>query len=379
VTSTIKAVAALDDAAEHGLSGPRRLVWSGVWLAFLGYPIGDIVSRHHSTAWEAAAWASLAVFVAVYLRTMWLALGPEVRSARPAVTGWLAALIVVTFTMVAGFGAPWGGVIIYLGVATGASLTNRAALATLGGIAAVSIGIGVAVGVSASDLAFVTFLTTALGVTMLGVRRMFQLIVELRDARDEVARLTAAEQRLRFARDLHDVLGHNLSAIALKSQVARRTLHTDLGAAAAALEDVEAVAHRSLDDVRALVSGYRHPSLAEELAVAEELLVAAGVQPLIERPEQLPGGRSDELLAWAVREGATNVVRHSRAAHCRITITAGDGQARLEVADDGTAANGDAVGSGLRGLRERMAEVGGEMDARPLDSGGFRLSVRVPL
>jgi two-component system sensor histidine kinase DesK len=369
----------LDDAALQGLSGPLRLAWSGVWLAFLGYPIGDIVSRHHSTAWEVAAWASLLLFVVLYLRTMWLALGSDLRYPRPAANGWLVALIVVTFAMVAGFGTAWAGLIIYLGVATGATLPNRAALTTLGGIAAVTVAFGIASGTSASDLAFVVFLTTALGVTMLGVRRMFQLIVELRDARDEVARLTAAEQRLRFARDLHDVLGHNLSAIALKSQVARRTLRSDPAAAAAALEDVEAVAHQSLDDVRALVSGYRPLSLDEELAAADELLSAAGVQPVIERPAEVPRGRADELLAWAVREGATNMVRHSNAAHCRITVTVAGGEACLEMADDGTAANGNAGGSGLRGLRERMTEAGGELHAGPLEGGGFGLRVRVPL
>jgi len=322
-------MAALDDAAEHGLSGPARLAWSGVWLVFLAYPIGAIVSHHHSAAWQVAAWVSLLVFVGLYLRTMWLALGADLRGPRPAANGWLAAFIVVTFAMVVAFGAAWGGLIIYLGVATGATLGNRAALVTLAAIAAATVAVGAGIGARASDIAFDVFLTVALGVTMLGVRRMFQLIVDLRDARDQVGRLTATAERLRFARDLHDVLGHNLSAIALKSQVARRTLRTDPAAAEAALADVEAVAHASLDDVRALVTGYRQRSLDDELSVADELLSAAGVQPVIERPDELPGGRADELLAWALREGTTNVVRHSGAAHCRITITTGDGEARL--------------------------------------------------
>ena len=145
----------LDDAAEQGLSGPRRLVWSGVWLAFLAYPIGDIISRDHSRPWEVTAWASLVVFVALYLRTMWLALGWDLRGAHPATNGWLVALIVVTFAMVAAFGAAWGGLIIYLGVATGATLPNRPALVTLGCIAAVTVAVGVAIGPSASELAFV--------------------------------------------------------------------------------------------------------------------------------------------------------------------------------------------------------------------------------
>ena len=363
----------------RGLSGVQRLVWSGVWLAFLGYPIGDILSRHHSTVWVVAAWVSLAIFVGLYLRTMWLALGSDVFRPRSRPDVWLSAFILFTFAVVIAFGAAWGGMIIYLGVATGCSLTNRAAIITLGVIAATTVAIGVAVGIGASSLAFVVFLTTALGVTMLGVRRMWQLIVELRDAQHEVARLTAAEQRTRFARDLHDVLGHNLSVIALKSQVARRTLSTDPDAAVAAMNDVEAVARQSLSDVRDLVSGYRQRSLQEELAVADELLTAAGISAAIDRPADLPGDPVDELLAWAVREGTTNVIRHSRAAHCRIAITVDDGDARLEITDDGTPTPGSGNGSGLAGLRERLAEAGGQVDAAPRPGGGFRLAVEVPL
>jgi two-component system sensor histidine kinase DesK len=177
----------LDDAAEHGLSGPRRLAWIGVWLAFLAYPIADIFSRSHSTGWLIAAWLSLAIFVGLYLRTMWLALAGDLRHPASAANLWLAALIVFTFAVVVAFGAPWGGMIIYLGVATGASLAVRPALITLAGIALATVVVGVGAGVSVGDLAFDVFLTTALGVTMLGVRRMFQLIVELRDTRDEVA------------------------------------------------------------------------------------------------------------------------------------------------------------------------------------------------
>jgi len=366
-------------AGEHGLSGVQRLAWSGIWLVFLGYPIGDIVSRDHSTGWLVAAWAALAIFVGLYLRTMWLALGSDVFHPRPRPDAWLSALILFTFAVVLAFGAAWGGMIIYLGVATGSSLTNRAAMITLGVIAAATVAIGVAIGVSASNLAFEVFLTAALGVTMLGVRRMFRLITDLREAQGEVARLTAAEQRSRFARDLHDVLGHNLSVIALKSQVARRTMSSDPDAAAAAINDVEAVARQSLSDVRDLVSGYRQRSLREELSVAGELLTAAGIEATIDPPVIAPDNPVDELLAWAVREGTTNVIRHSRAAHCRISISVVGGDARLEITDDGTPVAGSGNGSGLPGLRERLAEAGGDVDAGPRPEGGFRLAVQVPL
>jgi two-component system sensor histidine kinase DesK len=368
---------ALDQIAEDGLPRRYRLAWAAVWLVFLGYPIGDILSKHHSTGWLFAAWASLAVFVALYLRTMWLGLSSDLQP-EPAAAVWLVVLIVATFAMVGAFGPAWGGLIIYLGVATGFSLSNRPALLTLGAIAIVTVVIGVAVGVSTSNLAFVVFLTSALGVTMLGVRRLFQLIVELHFARDHVARLAAAEQQSRFARDLHDVLGHNLSVIALKSQVARRIMRADPDAAEAAIVDAEAVARQSLQDVRELVSGYRQRSLDQELAAAEELLIAADIEPAITRPDVLPDGRPGELLAWALREGTTNVIRHSQATHCRITVSVADERTRLQIEDDGMGTEVTGSGSGIRGLRERLDEAGGCVEAGLMAEGGFRLSVEVP-
>jgi two-component system sensor histidine kinase DesK len=285
--------------------------------------------------------------------------------------------MVLTFALVIAFGSSWGGIIIYVGVAIGLSLSTRAALVTLAAVALTTVAIGVAQGVSASSLAFVVFLTVALGVSMLGARRMFQLIVELREARDEVARLTASEQQSRFARDLHDVLGHNLSVIALKSQVARRTIEDDPKAAVAAVADIEGVARQSLKDVRELVAGYRQRSLAEELAVTDELLSAAGIELAVEQPPEIPDGVQGELLAWALREGTTNVIRHSHAFRCRITVTADTEHAGLQIDDDGCAAPG-GDGSGLRGLRERLSEAGGTVQAGPLEGGGFRLAVLIP-
>jgi two-component system sensor histidine kinase DesK len=369
---------ALDDVAEHGISPPYRLAWTAVWLAFLAYPIGDILSRHHSATWVVAAWVSLAVFVGLYLRTMWLAVGTDLRGPVTPPLAWLVALNLATFAMVVGFGSAWAGLLIYLGVATGLTLSGRAALVTLAGIAAFSVAYGVATGVSASDVAFVAFLTTALGVSMLGLRRMFQLIVELRAARDEVARLTAAEQQARFARDLHDVLGHNLSVIALKSQVARRTIDREPSTAVTAVIDIETVARQSLRDVRELVAGYRQRSLADEIAVADELLVAAGIQPLIQRPPEMPDGAPGELLAWALREGTTNVIRHSHATQCRVTVTVDERHASLEIEDDGQAPAPNISGSGLRGLRERLSDAGGTVEAGPREGGGFRLAVNLP-
>jgi two-component system sensor histidine kinase DesK len=130
--------------------------------------------------------------------------------------------------------------------------------------------------------------------------------------------------------------------------------------------------------------------LAEELANAAELFMAAGIDASINRPVLLPVGEAGPLLAWAVREGATNVIRHSRAARCVITVASGDGEARLDIADDGVgcgaAARGStssavatAAGAGLQGLRERLSSAGGRIEAGPRPEGGFRLSVILPM
>ncbi|MDP9073212.1 MAG: sensor histidine kinase, partial [Actinomycetota bacterium] len=362
------------------LTGSWRLWWSAVWLVFLGYPIGDIVSRHHPAIWVISAWTALLVFVGLYLRTMWVAFSANPTDDEPTPAGWLAALICFTLGMVVLFGVAWGGVIIYLGVATGSTLRHRAVLVTLAALDAFTAVLGVAAGAGVSNVAFDCFLTTALGFTMLAFRRLVRLVIELEQARDEVARLTAAEERLRFSRDLHDVLGHSLSVVALKAQVARRTMASDPEAAWAALTDVETVARQSLSDVRQLVSGYRQQSLAEELAGAEELLEAAGITPRIARPPELPVGEINHLLAWAVREGTTNVIRHSRASHCDITVAGDESSAWLEIVDDGTRRpDSPQAGSGLRGLRERMERAGGCLEAGCRNTNGFRLAVRLPL
>ena len=362
-----------------GLSGMWRVFWCAIWLVFLAYPIGDIVSGRYSTARAALGWATLALFVALYLRTMWMALGVDPRARQRPQLAWLVALIVFSLTSVLFFGGQWGGVIIYLGVATGATLRGRAAIATLAVIAAAGAGAGLVNHVGVADVAFASFLSSALGVSMMGVRRMIQLIVDLDDARQEVARLTASEERLRFARDLHDVLGHSLSVIALKSQVARRLMGSDRPGAEAAITDVETVARQSLRDVRELVSGYRQRSLAEELLGAREVLAAAGVALQVDNQAGTPAPEVDGLLAWVVREGTTNLLRHSRARQGTIRIVPDAASTCLEITDDGTGGTEpSAAGSGLDGLRERMEAAGGSLDAGPRQPHGFRLAVRIP-
>ena len=189
----------------------------------------------------------------------------------------------------------------------------------------------------------------------------------------------ADEERLRLARDLHDLLGHSLSLITIKSQLARRLLAPDDSPAAVEVADIERVARQSLQDVRHAVDGYRQPSFAAALVGAQAALDAAGIHSTIEQAVgTLPTG-VDTALAWAVSEGVTNVIRHSRAAACSIRLTRDGGEARLEITDNGPQSGTNTPGNGLRGLRERAAARGGRVDAGPLPQGGFRVQVSVPL
>lgn len=228
---------------------------------------------------------------------------------------------------------------------------------------------------------------SVLGISIWGLaaimfRRLVVTVDELRTAREELARLAVAEERLRIARDLHDLLGHSLSVIALKSELAGRLAPRDGSRAAAEIADVERVARRSLRDVREAVAGYRQPTLADELAGVRDLLAAAGLETRIDAdPGPLPPA-IDAALAWAVREGATNVIRHSGARRCQLRVARTAGGARVEVTDDGRGAEEtprDGSGSGLRGLAERAAALGGRMTAGSDEAGGFRLCIELPL
>jgi two-component system, NarL family, sensor histidine kinase DesK len=186
---------------------------------------------------------------------------------------------------------------------------------------------------------------------------------------------------LRFARDLHDLLGHSLSLITLKSELAGRLLPAAPEKAAMEVHDIEGVARQAMREVREAVAGYRQPTLVEELAGAGEMLEAAGISCRIENEAGVLPNAVDAVLAWAVREGATNVIRHSRARHCQILVAREDEEIYAEISDDGEGSqkgNGGASGNGLSGLAERAATFAGRVETGSPSDGGFRLHVSLP-
>ena len=368
-----------DGRGQGVLLGSGRLFWWAIWLVFLANPIGDIVAGRYIGGWAVAAWLSLGIFAGLYLATGRNAFRRYADAERAGRLWPYASLVAFTLLSAPVFGPSWAELTIYLGVATGATLGVAVAVPILGLLAIYDLGWAATGASSLGSAGFTAFMTVALGASMMLIRQCAVLIVDLREARADLARLAVDAERLRFARDLHDGLGHSLSVIALQAQVARRLMTSDPAAASAALVEVERVSHESLAGLRETVTGYRQPRLADELAGAQDVLAAAGISLEIVRPDDPLPESSDGLLAWAVREGVTNVLRHSRAHACRIVIEQDSGTYRLELSDDGDGGTSASAGSGLAGLGERMSMAGGDVAAGPEPGGGFRLSVRLPV
>ncbi len=208
--------------------------------------------------------------------------------------------------------------------------------------------------------ALVTFATVA----------VFRGNQALAAARAEVARLAAENERIRIARDLHDLLGHSLTTITVKAALARRLGEADPAQALGQIAEVEQLSRRALAEVRAAVSNYRDVTLAGELARGGELLRASGIAADLPAAADMVDPAHQEILGWAVREGLTNVVRHSRARTCAVRLS----PSAVEITDDGVGAAAPP-GNGLRGLRERVTAAGGTLDAGPLQPSGWQLRV----
>jgi two-component system, NarL family, sensor histidine kinase DesK len=251
-------------------------------------------------------------------------------------------------------------------------------------VAGLVVAVGAAAGLDRGSLFTVTVIVIGVGATIYGVTRLVVANETLRRAHADQATAAVAEERIRFARDLHELLSHSLSVIALKSQVASRLAADQPARAATEMAEIEQITRQALQEVRDAVSGYRRASLLGELEGARRALTAAGIalQESVGTPH-LPE-TVEAPLAWALREAITNVVRHSHASTCTASLVVDGRTAVLTVADDGTgpaeaAASPAPAGNGLRGLAERVGAVGGALDAGVGQAGGFALSVSVPL
>jgi two-component system, NarL family, sensor histidine kinase DesK len=298
--------------------------------------------------------------------------------------GWtLVALIVLGLLPVAmlAAGAPHSFLLffVYFAAAAGMRLRTVPALVV---IALPALGVGLAsfaLGESSSATSAYGLIILAIGAMMIAFGRQIRVNRELRQARDELARFAVTEERLRIARDLHDLLGHSLSVINLKAELAAKLVEQDPQRALTELADVQAVGRQALTEVREAVQGYRHLALSDALDGARTALSAAGISYKLDGAPIKLAPEVEDVFAWAVREGTTNVLRHSHAEYCAVRIRDEAGEVMVEVEDDGTSAPAEPeAGSGLTGLAERAARLRGRLEAGPTPGGGFLLRLIVP-
>jgi two-component system sensor histidine kinase DesK len=352
----------------------RNVRWSLPWLLFLGFPIADLVLTPRPMAVRIVAAVGLAAFTVAYLLVLGRMFAPGCEPSR-------GALLVVTILAVAlsiGLGTAWAGLLIYVAAGATATLPQRWIWPAVLGATAVCTGVVAADGLL-GDVFILPVMCLLTAFAVQGTRHLVSVNSELVEARDELARNAVAQERLRFARDLHDLLGHSLSLIALKSELAGRLAERDPARARQEMADVEAAARRALAEVRDAVSGYRQVTLAQALAEARSALSAAGITLGSPAPGDPLPGPTDAVLGWVVREATTNVLRHSGARSVTVDLVGGPDEVTLTVTDDGTGPSAASSGAGLAGLAERVQALGGRLVAGPADGSGFRLTATLPL
>ncbi len=408
-----------------GMLRYRRLIIRVLLVIFLLLPVAGLFTAHHRGSGGHPAFligATLA-FVVLTDRTVLVQMPRPGRYER---WQWwlLPVLVALGAALFAVGGMAWFTALAVASAAVGRiSPGGRATVLGLVCCTGIAVTIAAATGLGYGDTLIAGAVVALANLLAYGAERRNALMYRLKETRAELARVAVAEERLRISRDLHDLLGHSLSLITLKAELAGRVIGTDPERAAREIAELETVARRSLTEVRQAVTSYRQPSLAAELVSSRRMLASAGIDCQLRVPDaySLPPV-VDALLAWTVREGATNIVRHSAAKHAQIVIELTGTEAAARLSDDGTgprgtglaaltgaagtpaaggrgagssgagggiggagggaggpAGPGGPAGSGLAGLAERAARLGGALSAGAGEHGGFWLRVSVPL
>jgi two-component system, NarL family, sensor histidine kinase DesK len=385
-----------------GTGGSQRWFFAGIWLVYLVSPVADLFGHGHGVLWIAGGLAIAAAFCVIYLITVCNCS----RWPRQALWGLVAIAVLAALACVV-YGQAWTPLWIYVSAAAGMVLAAPAygrGTAWRGVFAVGACYVFFSWLTHAGTAEFLAVLLPVLlvGVIMIGFREQIQLMNDLTQARETVAKLAANEERLRLARDMHDLTGQSLSTITLKSELAAKRLarlpaSAERDTVLGDLGDIGRVSRQTLHDIREAVSGYRRPTLAIETITARNALEAAGIGLDDDPGLTLRSGTFDAdaeaVLAWCLREAVTNVVRHSGARSCQIRLIEHPGELSLEITDDGRGLPGPAEasapslgadapeasqGAGLRGMSERLSAVGGRLSVGSAGHG-FRLTATVPV
>ncbi|WP_461142616.1 sensor histidine kinase [Spelaeicoccus albus] len=260
-------------------------------------------------------------------------------------------------------------------IAAMSMFTMRTTAGLVALIALMAVGFEYCGGVRGPDLVPLPAIIASISMMMAGFSRQIATVNELRATQHRMAALAVEEERGRVARDIHDILGHSLTVITVKAELAGRLVERDAIRAKAEINDVEQLSRAALTDVRATVAGYRDVNVVSELANARAVLEAAGITADLPTTTDTLPAEYRELAGWIIREGVTNVVRHSGATLCRVRMSPD----MIEVADDGTGPQSGSAhchANGLDGLRERVEAAGALLRIGTSDLGGFSLQIR---
>ncbi|MGW1009317.1 sensor histidine kinase [Streptomyces termitum] len=305
----------------------------------------------------------------------------------------LALQAVLTFVPFTLFGAAWLGMPGFLAASALLVLGAAWGWAVFAGVVVATGFIQFAVGYGMSQLAYNSLATVLTGLVVYGLSRLSGLVREVQRAREELVRLAVTQERLRFARDLHDLLGFSLSTITLKCELAHRLIRVQPERAEVELTEIVQTARQALTDVRSVASSYVQMELNREVASAASLLRAVGIRTDIQVTDAPLHGSVDTVLATVLREGVTNLLRHSKAQNCVVEARADEKHVYFSIANDGLGEAGslhcdsdgdgesDCVtgGVGLRSLTIRAEALGGRLDWRVRPDGWFELTAALPL
>lgn len=350
----------------------ERFGWlmGAIWLVFLGFPIAASVAAPHDLVWRVAGVLVILAFGGTYVYGFVLISRSETWG-QVSRQGWryllvLMALVLATSLVIGLEALSMVTFVVAFGMFT-LRLRTALALAALGilGPALLLVALG---GFREYwfFLPIVGLVATATGlVRVLEQRQAVHQEVE--------AELSLVAERDRVARDVHDVLGHSLTVVTVKAELARRLVDADPERAKAELDQIQSLTREALAEIRATVAGLRVARLADELASAKSALADAGIAADLATDPEVVDPRHRIVIAWVLREAVTNVVRHSRATRCTITL----GEDRLVVEDDGRGLGGSREGNGMRGVRERVLGAGGSLTASAVEGGGTKLEVQL--
>ena len=326
-------------------------------------------------------WAHLLVFVAAFLLGPPLSWYRGLRFKAALALGFFALSLAFFAYRDTALGATWLWTFVAVFVAS-QGLPRLAAAVSIAALSLGAMAINLSQGTDTTNAFSQAVTIGSVGLMMMAFSRQLATIRELRQTQHELAQLAVREERNRVARDMHDILGHSLTVIAVKAELAGRLLEVAPEKAAAEIADLEDLARGALEDVRATVGGYRGVNVLGELASARTALVAAGIDAELPGAADAVPAKYRELFGWALREGVTNVIRHGEAGRCKVTL----GARFLQIDDDGVGPGrhaeqsgaeagqlGSASGNGLAGLAERATAAGATLELGRSELGGFRL------